>query len=231
MSLDTGDTHRTRTAIETAIDACPGPCNRAWEAAELHQHRTGEPHNLQPVPGQPIWCPNCRDNIATQLLELPDLAVKLSPGKLKTPPADVGRLSRADIHASPSPAYDLIDELIRWAADAEDILRERLGHPKPPTRYLHRTVAYLHGHLTAMLNIDPHGIDFGLSVARWKRRLTTATGHGTDTVRVPGRCPRCDQKGRLTRSNGEDLVRCNNCRACWDYDHWQLLVKAVVEAG
>lgn len=219
-------------------DVCPGPCNRAWEAAERHTHDTGEPHHLTPTPGQPIWCPDCRARIERDLRDLPDLAAGLPPGALNTPPADLGRLSRADIHASPSPAIDLLDEVIRWAVTTEDNLRAHLGHPSrrhERHRMLWPSVSYLTGHLSPLLSLDPDGIDFGLSVMRWHRRLTLASGDAQRELvyRVPGQCPntRCNRRGQLRRLNGDDLVKCRACGTCWDYEHWQLLVRAVVEAG
>ena len=159
------------------LDICPGPCNRAWEAAERNTYHTGEPHNIEPNPGQPIWCPNCRDQINDHLLALPDLVNKLAHG-LNAPPADTGRITRSLANPSPSPTFDLADEACRWAVTHEVNLREHLHHPTPPRSTLRRAVAYLTGHLTALLNQDPDGIDFGMAVNNWHTRLTTATGGG-----------------------------------------------------
>lgn len=210
-------------------DICPGRCNHAWEAAERRQHETGETHELHPTYGQPIWCPECRDTIESRLRELPRLARTLATihGKLPTLQAETGTQTPTDIHASPSPAYDLHDEFWSWVERNTQDTATRLNHtPKP-------TIGYLAGHLTHILTIDPDGIDFGHATLNWHRRLTTATGdQDRDLIhRIPGQCPHCNHRGTMRRKNGEDLVKCRHCAACWDYDHWQLLVKAVLEAA
>ena len=215
---------------DTEPNICPGPCNRAWEAAERNTHNTGEPHNLQPVDGQPIWCADCRDTIDDNLLKLPNLVNQLADG-LQTPPADAGRITRNQDHPSPSPHLDLADEACRWAVNAETTLRDRLHHPQPERSTMRKAVAYLTGNLSAMLNLDPEGIDFGINTNNWQRRLTNATGNGPARYyRIPATCPTCDQRGQLRRKEGDDLVTCRACGTTWDYDHWQLLVRAAVQA-
>lgn len=94
---------------------------------------------------------------------------------------------------------------------------------------MRRAVAYLTGHLTALLNQDPDGIEFGLTVNRWHTRLVTATGTGpAHYYRIPAECPSCQRRGQLKRKEGDDLVKCGACNAVWDYEHWQMLVRAAV---
>ena len=206
---------------------CPGPCNRAWETAERIHHETGQPNQLTPNPGRPIWCPNCQDTINTHLLNTPKLVNNLGHGKLNTLAADLGRTSHPDPHASPSPAHDLADEITRWTKRMEDETRTHLGHP-PATgrRTINSAVAYLTGHLTPILNRDPDGIDFGATINTNHRRLLTATGYGQLTHRIPGQCLHCNRRGTLNRQNGEDLVKCRHCGASWDYEHYGFLARA-----
>lgn len=210
---------------------CPGPCNRAFEAAERAAwDGTGpDDHGITPAPGQPIWCADCRDRITDRITDLVDLVDLLEPGPLSTPPDITGVNSGPNVHASPSPSHDLRDELNRWIITTANWLRTQLHHPPVSTTEAWRHARYLQGAATAMLNRDPEGIDFGMSVDRWHRRLVNATGTGDLTHRLPGICPVCNLKGRLTRRNGSDVVGCA-CGARWDYDHWQFLAKAAVEA-
>lgn len=207
-------------------DVCPGRCNRAWEAAERRHDQTGEAHSLHPNPGQPIWCTDCRDDITSALQDIPRLADDVpASGRLLTPPVELGRLSRADIHASPSPAYDLHDELEHWITRHVTDTATRLGHsPKG------HGIGYLVGRVTFILSRDPEGIEFGMQALTWRRRLTFASGGPKLVHHVPGQCPRCDMRGRLRRDDGDDLVKCRACGACWDVDHWRLLVRSVLAA-
>lgn len=222
------------TALDDSTDICPGPCNRAWEAAERRHHNTGQTHDLQPVPGRPLWCHDCTNTITENLRAIPDLAAHLGSGPLATPPTEIGRLSKADVHVSPSPSYDLFDEVNRWAIDLEDHLRARLGHPLPDTsRYLGRSIAYLLGHLSPLLSLDPDGIEAGMSAKSWQRRLTNATGTQRLIHRIPGECPRakCGKRGMMRRHDGDDLVKCTACGACWDVDHWRFLARAATQGA
>src|SRR5690606_6989002 len=96
----------------------------------------------------------------------------------QTPPADTGRITRNQDHPSPSPHLDLADEACRWAVVAETLLRDRLHHPQPKRSTMRKATAYLAGNLSAMLNLDPEGIEFGIHTNNWQRRLTNATGNG-----------------------------------------------------
>lgn len=97
-------------------------------------------------PAQPAWCrdvthvegnqvvvdhPGCTERITADLTKLTDLATDLAPGPLNTP-RDVNASSSTSSSIAPptaSPGWDTADELIRWALQLEDDLRERLGHP------------------------------------------------------------------------------------------------------
>lgn len=199
-----------------AVDnVCPGPCNRAWHAAEHRQHTTGQPHDLLPIPGQPLWCPECRDTIEHDLAGLPSLIQSLGSGPLTQPDPATGRLHLVNVHASPSPAFDLADEVTRWAKAWADTTRHWLGDPPGPS-----TFGYLAGRLSPILARDPDGYAFGHETLTWHRRLSHVTGsiHARITVRVPGECPHCHRRGTLIRRDGTELVRCTACPAVRDFE-------------
>lgn len=55
---------------ETTIPTpCPGRCNAPWRRAE----EIGQPHHLEPVPGEPVHCWACYSTAHTQLQQLPAL--------------------------------------------------------------------------------------------------------------------------------------------------------------
>jgi len=207
---------------------CPGPCNTAWVKAERRHHQAGEAHELLPIPGQPVWCADCRDQITEHLAGLPGLAAMLPSGPLQTPATELGRLSPADVHVSPSPGFDLLDEVTQWARHLEDDTRERLGHPRPERhRSIRRSVAYLTGYTTHLLSRGDDAVQLGMEIRAWHRRLTFATGTSpASTVRVPGQCPACNARGLASRREGDDLVRCSGCSAVHDLDGWEAAQKA-----
>jgi hypothetical protein len=192
---------------------CPGSCNRAWVAAERHQAATGEAHDLQPTPGQPLWCPECRGRIEDDLADLPQLVARLGSGPLAPPDPATGHLHLVDVHKSPSPAFDLRDEVERWAGHWADATRARLSHPAGTSTY-----GYLVGQLSPILAQDPDGIVFGMETLTWHRRLSHTTGGIRLTYRVPGECGTCHRRGTLERRDGTELVKCTACRACVDYE-------------
>lgn len=208
----------------TEPDICPGPCNRAWEAAERRQHETGEPHNLQPAHGQPLWCHECRDTIENMLRDLYREAANVPrSGRLNTPKSDTGIKLGPDIHASPSPAHDFHDELDRWVTTYARATANQLGQT-PKTHSL----GYLITNLSYILSRDPAGIAFGMAVYNWHRRIINAAGGPPLVHRIPGTCPHCNRSAGLRRKDGEDLVKCRFCQAVWDVDHWRQLVRAVL---
>src|SRR5690606_15627757 len=125
-----------------------------------------------------------RERIAGALLDIPNLTAGLGSGTLLTPATEVGRLSRPDIHLSPSPAFDLADEATRWGLAAATDLRDSLRHP--PTDQpggLHRSLAYITTNRSPMLTRDPPGIAFGAEALRWVRRPHVGTGTADTRIR------------------------------------------------
>ena len=243
-------------APSTGEDPCPGPCNRAFRAAE----QAAADHDTPMYPGRPVWCRDvartnergeilgvthhgCTERIQQDLAALLDLASTLTPGPLNTPrDAKVddrpnGSAKSLAFAPSPSPGWDELDDLIRWAVTLEDRLRSRLGMPLPrqPRRALtgeeHRTLSAAHRFLTAYstaLLSGPDAGQVGRDIMGRHRRLTAGTGADRLVHRVDGLCLRCDAKS-LERKDGGDLVQCRACRATWEWGQFEFLARAYAE--
>jgi len=127
-------------AVATVHDAdsppCPGDCNRLWRQAEkraaeaLAKGYRVKPHEIEPIPGAPVWCRNCQTAIRDALGRLPELAAyaaSMPGGKLAQTAETEGRFATRDGSPSGSPAWDVADEIVRWALRWEDLLRAHLG--------------------------------------------------------------------------------------------------------
>lgn len=209
-------------------DACPGPCNRDYRHTD--HNRDDVPY----TPGQPIWCPSCRDTITTKLGNLIDLAAHLPPGRLNTPrnvDTKESKNLKASTHPSASPAWDALDALIRWAIHLEDDTRARLRHSPntDPYRTLTQAIRYLTGNITAVLADDTTGEQSGHAVLHHHRTLTRITGTDRPVARIPGECPACKKRATLRRQDGHELITCRACGATWDWDYYQHLTKVLVD--
>lgn len=257
-------------------DPCPGPCNRAFRAAEEQalaevaraqshheQHPDGacDPdclpdrrvvdHDTPMHPGRPVWCDDipafdlagnmldhmahygCQGRVLSDLAEIPGLATWLTPGRLPSPsdgdvdPAISGGGAEAIAHApSPSPAWDEIDRLTRWLCRLEDQLRDRLGDaPKStPTRLMSDAVGYLGRNGAALLAMDD-AAGVGEDIMRARTSLVRMAGQDRLVHRLPGTCLRCDRK-TLRRNDGDEIVKCRACGACWDWGAYEFLAHA-----
>ena len=215
---------------EHAEQPCPGPCNQDFRHAE-HDTTDGN-HDVPFIPGQPIWCPACRDDLTTKLGELPDLAAHMPPGRLNTPrnvDTHESKALKKSTQPTPSPAWDALDDLIRWAVHLEDDTRARVGHTpagQPATTYRGRLRSYApdwegwHPPL-----VTPGLIPTGVTVQQ-PRTLTGAvrylTGNITavlshhDTGETSGRAIRHHHRA-LTRYTGTDRPTAHipgQCPAC-----------------
>ena len=222
------------------VDACPGDCNRAWISAEKlsfveAKKRRPDPglinHGVPMVPAEPVWCRECQTDITETIAGFPRLCIGLTPGDLNTGrDVQVGPRVAAVVPPTNSPAWDQADEIIRWAVNTEDMLRARIGDPgrgPRPWRTLSSAVWYLTSHSTPLL-CGPDSVSIGFDVLRMSRRLTKVTGSDKPIHKVPGECMVCDRRS-LQRSDGDDLVKCKACGACWDFEYYQFLVKALAD--
>lgn len=209
-------------------DPCPGRCNAHWrQAVNLGKDTDDLP---DPVPGQPIWCRDCQDDIRQALHRLPDLAAAVysrTDGRLNTG-ADTGdRTRHGNRTGSPSgsPAWDTVDETIRWACSWEDALRQHLGHASLETadrRLLTGATQYLANHVTAWLCWDDVAVDAGHETFRTVRELERAAGRDVLRHRLPAPCLSCDRRA-LVREDGSETVECGFCHRRWSWDDYQRL--------
>lgn len=244
--------------------ACPGHCNRRWRAAELAalselvaaavEHRPPNPgvvdHDLAPWPAAPEWCldvaaegdttgrlahTGCQTRIVRALRGIPALARHLVTHPLASTTNPDGTPAAGYATPSPSPAYDLLDELHRWADDLEAYVRDRAKEP-PHTRprpNVWASMGYLQGRASVLL-AAPADTGEAADVLARHRMLQKVTGADQLVHRLGDPCPACGRLSVLQRRDGSDFVVCRACRAHWDWEQFPHLVRAsryVAEVG
>lgn len=207
---------------------CPGDCNRIFRQHE----QAGGDHDTEFTPGQPIWCPSCRDRIEGDLGDLHGLALALTPGKLNTPretSTGDSKRTKAASYPSLSPGWDAADDLIRWAVDLEDTTRARLRHTEiTGRRLLNDALRYLQAWTTAILSDEDTGQIVGEQIQRHRRTLVRITGTDRPMHRIKGECPVCHTRGRLARADGSEVVKCG-CGACWPLSHVEHFARVIAD--
>lgn len=206
--------HSNPEPAEPAADtqACPGKCNAAWRAAEERVHLHGGQHDLEPEPGQPIWCPPCTTEIRGALEDWPDLAQRLreeiGSGVRTRLGEHVSGSKNRPIHEHEAPSL-LLDEMAEWLPEwAASIAKHRALPDRPGRRpgvTAHADItsasAFLLIHLAWHLAERPaeerelaEGFGRELLAATRKARALTGTQEA-EPVRVFGvPCPHCDRK-------------------------------------
>lgn len=178
----------------------------------------------EPVEGDPIWCPGDTTAIQAAIASLPAHCAALTPGPLNT-----GRDVDLGIHTlgvdtpSPSPSWDVIDTVIRWAIHTEDTLRAHQGHAdrtKEPYRSLSASVTYLTAQSLALL-ASPQAETAGAHVLRLTNRLEKVTGTDRPLTHLPDPCPYCCTRG-LVHADGSETVLCNYCGCTSSWEHYDL---------
>lgn len=212
---------------------CPGECNHQFRKAEEEAALFGGQHDVEFVPGQPIWCPSCRDQIEADLADLHGLALGLAPGKLNTPretSTGDSKRTKAATYPSLSPGWDAADAVIRWAVQLEDDTRRRLGHSEQPQtmRKLGDSVKYLQAWTTAILSDEDTGQLVGEQIQRHRRTLVRLTGTDRPVHRIKGECPVCGARGRISRADGSEVVKCG-CGAQWPLSHVEHFAKVIAD--
>ncbi len=191
----------------------------------------GRDGHRRPTRGEPDWCSPCREHIVKAVLRLPVACRALSPGQLVHHPGETGATRRATIVGSPSgsPAYDELDAVLRWAAETEDRLRDRLGHSRiTGARRLTDSCRYLAGWSTAWL-CGPDAHDDGREAVALYRRVVRGTGWDELVHRLDGvRCPVC-QCQALFREDGSSEVRCGVCFGTWPEELYRHLTRVLAD--
>lgn len=172
-----------------------------------------QPLELAWVLGEPVFCRRCTALIRKCLSSLDDLMAlraAAADGFQAAGHKDPVRSSRSS--ASPSPAQDDLDELVRWLADAEAKYRSSQGWPTMPYRGVNApaltgALAWLGTHLDAMLRLPDLAEEFGLGVLVRYRTLQTKTSTRPPAYRKPLPCPRCTRFSLFWHE--DETVRCH----------------------
>jgi hypothetical protein len=195
---------------------CPGP--------------TRNGHRI-PVPGMPVWCRPCQARITAAVAGLPAACRLLAPGRLANPAGDTDATRHSTVTGSPSPspAWDEVDVVLRWAVAAEDRLRHHLRHSIRVNvkRTLWDAVAYLAAQATPWL-CTPWAAEDGRTALILSRRIETASGRDRVVHRLPAPCPApgCNRLA-LVRDDGSNYVACRACGSRWpeaDYRRLTLIL-------
>ncbi|ASU81517.1 hypothetical protein CDO52_00800 [Nocardiopsis gilva YIM 90087] len=213
---------------------CPGPCNRTWRqlrdthadaldawaaAAPEHRGDPPDPPEVEPVPGEPVWCRRCAGAIRHSLADLDNLSALIAAEAdgHRGRGDDSDKVRRSKGTPSPSPAADLIDALYGDLTHWEAVYREAIGAGTRPERSRGATaltisISWLSVHLDGVLTW-PWSVDMGLAVLRWQRRLQATAKARPPARRKPFPCPRCDRR-TLIYEEDRDLIRCENPDCC-----------------
>lgn len=198
---------------------CPGKCNAAYRAAEARVQLHGGEHDLEPRPGEPVWCAPCVTELRGALTDWPELASRLleeiGSGVRAQAGEYVSGSKNRPIHEHEAPSL-LLDELAEWLPEwAASIARDRGLPERPgarrgadPVAVIDDACAFLRIHLDwhlngraaqerqAALDVAQAARDFGDELGRYTRRARTITGsQEPEPVRIIGvACPNCDRK-------------------------------------
>jgi hypothetical protein len=192
---------------------CPFRCNSRYRAATrdhdtalnawIERGHTGPepaPPEIDPWPGDPVFCRRCAPVIRGALRELPlaHTALRSVAFLTRTASADEERRGRSDAPPSPSPGADHADEITRTTTAWEDDLRRHLRHTAATDQFgdphatLTAAVEYLNTHWTAMIGREECAADFGQEI--WRLHAVALAMVKNKPVRrhLPAPCPSCD---------------------------------------
>lgn len=221
-------------------EVCPGKCNArnrreladydravtGWQAGmatwmkALKDGRGPEPvkpaePSLRWMPGSPLWCLQDAGSIRQALADLDEqtalhLLAADGHGSLNLRE----RVTSSPEPATPSPAHDQLDELVRWLRDWEAAYRDSQGWPTAPCRgesapALTSCVAWLSAHLDGILAHPDLAVDFGAGVLSWHSEITAAARTKPRRISKQMRCPQC-HLATLSQLEGEDRIECRN---------------------
>lgn len=211
-------------AVATSA-ACPGP-------------------HLQDAPdGVPVWCLDCARKIEAELERIPTLTAQvavLRDGSLvKAAGSALEVVSKAIDPASPSPAWDAVDAVLRWARWWRDTLAQQIGRwdhdhgavtpALLPAHDLAADVDYLGRHLTPLL-VGPDAVAAGQAVLSMASNLERGAGQESAKHALSAPCPKCDRLS-LWRLDGSERVECAapGCGLVTDWSAYQLAAARLAE--
>lgn len=199
-----------------------------------------DPVDIEPWPGDPVYCQRCASVIRGALRELPLAYTALGSVKFLTrsASADEEHRGRSDVPPSPSPGADHADEILRTTTAWEDELRQHLGHAcatdhfGDPHATLTASVEYLNTNWTAMIGRDECARDFGDEI--WRLHATALAMVKNKPIRrhLPAPCPSCDVLA-LIQEEGiagkpwyvECVERAGGCGRLYQESEWRWLVE------
>jgi len=147
---------------------------------------------------------------------------------------DTSRRATKVDQMSPSPAWDLADEVILWAAGWAWVVAGRRGYDPIrydmaglPVRDLTTAISHITNRLTQALTDDYHADLFAEALGN-HNRLVHATGSDRLEHRLNKPCPSCDQR-TLVRDDGAGQIECRNrsCARVWTEDQYGNFVYVV----
>lgn len=201
-------------------------CTRKCSDYQDHDHCYG----CQPDVGH--YCQKCADQFRDSLRSIPQLVTQVAQQPrliTKQSTGDTSRRSTKVDQQSPSPAWDLADEIIQWAQAWAWVVAGRPGYDPVrvdnagiPVREISACITHISNRLTQALTESYH-MDIWDETTEYARRLELVTGLDRLTHRLKEPCPSCGLR-TLTREDGADHVRCANrtCGRTWtegEYDN------------
>lgn len=193
--------------------------------------------------GAPVWCVSCTHAVAADLQRLHPLATYAAgrrDGRLLSRRAGNTEVKTARLTpASPSPAWDALDEIVGWArgwaercADQLQRRHQHLGaynNAGLPMLDLAGDLDYLLRFITPLL-VGPWATQFGWEVSARASALERLAGQEMARHALAAPCPTCDRLS-LWRLDGTDRVECGapDCYTVltWaDYQGWSTQLAA-----
>jgi hypothetical protein len=173
------------------------------------------------------YCQRCADRFRDALDAIPELVTQIAqrPKIISKPTSVKGPSATTVNQPSPSPAWDLADEVINWASDWAWIIAGRptfdpihYNNAGLPMRNLTPAITCIRIRLTqALSDDDPQLYD---EATAYHRRLVNAAG--ADMVRrIKTPCPRCAQRTIVIVIRGGQ-AECRNtyCLEMWTPLEW-----------
>lgn len=219
---------------------CPGRCNArprreaeafdqavsSWQA-NMAEWIAADPDERGPEParpaepsarwmaGAPFWCLSDSSAIRSALVDLDQqMSLRLLNGDGHGSIDLNERVSSTPEPASPSPAHDQLDELVRWLREWRTAYWESQHWAIPPylgesATALTDVVSSLYTHLDGILAHPDYAVGFGSGVLAWHSDITAAAKTKPRRVSMQMRCPQC-HLATLSKLDGEDRIECRN---------------------